>query len=91
MNWNFTLQPNELPPWWVMSILVAILLVQGAWLFIDARRRGRRAWLWGLWGVINTPTPLIVYLLVVVWRDHRRHNRSLAKLQSGEVNSDQQE
>lgn len=45
---------------------VAILLiVQGTWLFLDARKREANAWFWGIWGCIQSPLPLIVYWIVV--------------------------
>lgn len=61
---------NEIPL--ILLILIAsVLLVQGTWIFRDARRRGRFPWLWGLWGFINFPLPLIVYWFVAVRADRR--------------------
>lgn len=61
---------SELP--WYGWLAVAILLLgQGTWLFLDARRRGARPWLWGLLGLVQFPVPLLVYLLLV--RRPRRH------------------
>lgn len=48
----------------VMLTVVPTVLAQGIYLFIDARRRGYAAWLWGLWGLMNAPMPLFVYLFV---------------------------
>ncbi|MCL6458620.1 MAG: sigmaY antisigma factor component [Gorillibacterium sp.] len=48
---------------WVL--LFAILFSQGTWLFLDARKRGANPWVWGLWGCIQCPTPLVVYWLFV--------------------------
>ncbi|WP_055105212.1 hypothetical protein [Paenibacillus ihumii] len=76
MNLTFTPESETLPPWWVFVLLAVLLLVQGTWMFIDARKRGRNAWFWGLWGVINFPSPLLVYLLVVVWADYRKAKRT---------------
>lgn len=45
--------------------VMPILLAQSTYLFIDARKREAYPWLWGLWGLISAPTPLIVYLLIV--------------------------
>lgn len=58
---------------WMIAIAVPILLTQSIYLFIDARKREHYPWLWGIWGLIQAPMPLIVYLLVVrkiyrVWR-----------------------
>lgn len=50
--------------WYQWLAVAAILLAQGTWIFLDARKRGDRAWLWGLYGLIQFPTPLIIYLLV---------------------------
>ncbi|MNI13507.1 Negative regulatory protein YxlD [compost metagenome] len=61
---------EPLPPWWVLLLIALLLFTQATWMFIDARKRGRRAWIWGLWGVLNCPSPLIVYLLAVVWADY---------------------
>lgn len=59
---------NELQQftWWQWLLIAALLLTQATWLFLDARKRGARAWLWGLWGLIHCPTPLLVYWLVVI-------------------------
>ncbi|WP_315114707.1 hypothetical protein [uncultured Clostridium sp.] len=46
-------------------IIIPILLLQGLWIFNDAKKRGEREyWLWGLFGILNTPGNLIVYLIV---------------------------
>ncbi|MGG4554677.1 MULTISPECIES: hypothetical protein [Paenibacillus] len=76
MNWSLIVTSEPLPPWWVFVLSALLLLVQGTWMFIDARKRGRKAWFWGLWGVVNLPSPLIVYLLVVVWGDYRKAKRN---------------
>lgn len=48
-----------------LSIAVPILLIQGAWIFSDARKRKEKFyWLWGLFGLMSCPGSLIVYLLV---------------------------
>ncbi|MDF2927387.1 MAG: hypothetical protein K0R57_6301 [Paenibacillaceae bacterium] len=58
----------------VLVALMPVLLAQGLYLFIDARKRGRYPWLWGLWGLIQAPTPLVVYLIVVrkIYKNWRR-------------------
>lgn len=60
--------------WPEVVLLIAVLLTQGTWLFMDARQRSRYPWFWGLWGLISAPVPTIVYLLVVrkVWRRWRK-------------------
>lgn len=55
-------------PWYGWVGIAAILLSQATWIFLDARRRGARAWLWGLVGLISCPGSLLLYLAVVVWR-----------------------
>ena len=49
---------------WLILLVAIILLCQGTWIFIDARKRNEIAWLWGLLGLVNCPTSLLVYLLV---------------------------
>jgi len=51
--------------WWQWLLLACLMAAQGTWLFLDARERGARAWLWGLWGLIQFPTPLFFYWLLV--------------------------
>jgi len=64
---------NELKeiPVWLIAILAPILLFQGTWMFIDAGKRGKWRWLWGLWGLTGTPTPLLIYLIFVWFPDER--------------------
>ncbi len=51
------------PIFWVL--LGALVVAQATWIFRDSRRRGEAyAWLWGLFGLINVPSSLIVYVLV---------------------------
>nr|WP_309098969.1 sigmaY antisigma factor component [Fredinandcohnia onubensis] len=54
MNTNDTL---------LFIVAVIILLIQSFWLFLDARKRGHNYWFWGIWGLIQTPLPLIFYLI----------------------------
>lgn len=49
----------------ILAIAIPILLVQGAWVFFDARKRKEKCyWLWGLFALLNTPSNLLIYLLV---------------------------
>lgn len=50
--------------WWGYLLLAVLLLAQALWIFHDARKRGENAWLWGLLGLLNVPSSLLVYLLV---------------------------
>ncbi|MDF2672688.1 MAG: hypothetical protein K0R09_953 [Clostridiales bacterium] len=52
----------------VLLVFPAVLIViaQGTWIFLDARKRGEKYyWLWGLLGLIQFPSSLIIYLLVM--------------------------
>lgn len=59
--------------WEATLMLIVILLLQGGWLFFDARRHSRYPWLWGVWGLLQCPVPTIVYLIAVrnIWRRWR--------------------
>lgn len=59
-------------PWWGWIILVLLLGIQGTSLFLDARRRGARAWFWGLWGLIQFPLPSLLYWFFVIRHSRRR-------------------
>ncbi len=49
-------------PLWIL--LGLILITQGSWMFYDAKKRGEHPWIWGFFGLLNTPTNLIIYLVV---------------------------
>lgn len=51
-------------PLYAWIIIGIILLVQGFWIFNDANKRGMNKWLWGLFGLLNSPSNLIMYLIV---------------------------
>jgi hypothetical protein len=49
----------------LLGIAIPVLLIQGAWVFYDARRRKEKYyWLWGMFALMNTPGNLLIYLLV---------------------------
>lgn len=52
-------------PVWFWVLLIAVLVTQSTWLFIDARKRDSMPWLWGLWGLIQFPMPLLFYFIFV--------------------------
>ncbi|MEC1687672.1 transcriptional regulator [Bacillus mojavensis] len=52
-----------------------IVLAQGIFLFIDAKKRDRLAWVWGFVGLIQAPIPLICYYFFVIRPD--RENRRI--------------
>lgn len=48
-----------------LIIFVPLAIAQGTWIFNDARKHGEKHyWLWGLFGLLNVPSNLIIYLLV---------------------------
>lgn len=62
---------------WQLYIPLAVLLFsQALWIFFDARKRGENPWLWGLLGLLNVPSSLIVYLLVT--RGKRKKNKKVS-------------
>lgn len=52
-------------PVWFWVLLIAVLVTQSTWLFIDARKRDSMPWVWGLWGLIQFPMPLLFYFIFV--------------------------
>jgi hypothetical protein len=68
---------NELQnvPLWLWLLIAVLLMLQGTLLFRDARRRGRKAWFWGLWAITTVPSPALVYLLVVILPERRRRKK----------------
>jgi hypothetical protein len=49
----------------IIVIVGPFLILQAAWIFQDARKRGEKYyWLWGLFGLMNVPESLLIYLLV---------------------------
>lgn len=48
-----------------LAIAMPLVLIQGFWIFTDAKKRGEKYyWLWGLFGLLNIPSSLIIYLIV---------------------------
>ncbi|MHB1167604.1 MAG: hypothetical protein ACYC0N_03585 [Carboxydocellales bacterium] len=49
----------------LFGLLIVLLFIQGVFIFFDARKRGEKYyWLWGLFGLLNVPSSLIIYLIV---------------------------
>lgn len=48
-----------------MILIVAILLLQSIYLFLDARKRNHNYWLWGIVGLIQAPMPTLFYLIFI--------------------------
>lgn len=55
-------------PVWVLILGAILIITQGSWLFINARRRGlgKMAWFWGIWGLTSMPLPLLLYCFIVI-------------------------
>lgn len=51
-------------PVYLWFVLGVVLFIQGSWIFLDASKRGENKWLWGIFGLLNTPGNLILYLIV---------------------------
>lgn len=50
--------------YFLIFILIVALLIQGTWVFKDARKRNMKYyWFWGLICLLNIPTNLIIYLI----------------------------
>ncbi|MDR4433529.1 hypothetical protein [Bacillus tequilensis] len=56
----------------VVVIAYFFVLVQGIFLFIDAKKRNRMAWFWGIVGLIQAPMPLICYYFFVIKPDREK-------------------
>lgn len=49
----------------IFLIITPFLFMQALWIFKDAKKRGDKGCvLWGLFGLINIPESLLVYLIV---------------------------
>lgn len=48
----------------LFASLAILLGIQAFWIFKDAEKRGMNKWLWGILGFLNTPTNLLIYLIV---------------------------
>lgn len=60
-------------PIWAWILLALLMLGQSSWIFRDAQKRGLFPWFWGLWGLIQCPTPLVVYYFVVIRRKKNKN------------------
>lgn len=50
---------------WALVLMFLSLFAQSLFLFIHSRRNGHLHWFWGIWGMLNLPTPLIVYIIYI--------------------------
>lgn len=61
----------------VIILAIVLLLIQALWIFLDAKKRGEKYyWLWGLLGLTNVPSGLIIYLIVTRIILDRNNNTS---------------
>lgn len=58
-------------PVWAWFLLAVLVICQATFIFNDARKRGYNAWAWGALGLLNVPSSLIIYYLVVGTREAR--------------------
>ncbi|GIN56206.1 transcriptional regulator [Lederbergia sp. NSJ-179] len=49
-----------------LLLVSPILLIQSILLFIDAKKKGAYAWVWGILGLLQFPFPTIFYYFFVV-------------------------
>ncbi len=48
--------------------IIFLLILQASWIFFDARKRGELYWIWGIFGLLNVPSSLLIYLIVTRYR-----------------------
>lgn len=53
-------------------LLAIILLSQGIFLFVDARKRGLHAWFWGIAGLVQFPLPILVYYILIMRKNKKK-------------------
>ena len=49
---------------YIWALIGIVLIIQASWIFRDASKRGEAKWLWAFFGLLNTPSNLIIYLIV---------------------------
>ncbi len=48
----------------LLCIFIPLASIQGYWIFNDAKKRKIKGyWIWGIYGLMNIPTSLIIYLI----------------------------
>jgi hypothetical protein len=72
MNLSWYNPPTTPFQWAAIAVCLCITAPQGIWIFRDAQKRGRFPWLWGLWGLVSAPLPIILYYLFVIRVDKKR-------------------
>lgn len=67
---------NDYPIWLLvilLSLIAILLFTQALWLFRNAQKRGIFPWIWGLWGLIQFPLPLIFFYFFVIRKNKLRN------------------
>ncbi|MCY7678803.1 transcriptional regulator [Bacillus pumilus] len=59
----------------ILLCALPLLFAQGFLLFMDAKKRGRYKWFWGIVGLINFPSSSILYWLCVVYPDRKKEEK----------------
>lgn len=68
---------NNTLKYFLIFILIVALLIQGTWVFKDARKKNMSYyWFWGLICLLNIPTNLIIYLIV---RHYKQKSKGVEK------------
>jgi hypothetical protein len=62
---------QKINPLWLV-LLGVVVFCQGLWIFLDAKKHGLNSWLWGILGLLNVPSSLVVYLLVRNWKEKKQ-------------------
>lgn len=52
----------------LLPIIALLLLIQGFYIFKRAKRAGYNHWLWGIIGLLNIPSSLIAFLLLLAYK-----------------------
>lgn len=58
----------------LLVLVAAILITQGTILFVQAKKRNRAAWLWGLAGLIQFPWPSIVFWFFIIRPEKKKQS-----------------
>jgi len=70
----------------LLIVLIVVLLTgQATWIYIDARKRGENAILWAIFGLLNVPSSLVIYLIIT--RIGKRKCPSCSKIIEKKFNS----
>lgn len=73
---TFTEFSQTFPTWVTITTVIVViicLICQGIWLFRNAQKRRIFPWLWGLYGLISFPCPLLFYYVFVILPEKRRN------------------